>query len=215
MRVAHLAAVAAVAACAVAAPAAADPPRELTLGSRGADVAALQRRLVGLRYLGTGATGVFDTRTWNAVVALQGWSGLVRDGIVGPRTRAALTTARPPAPWGGLRRGLELDLRRQVLLVVDHGTVLRAVHASTAAPGYVTPVGRFPVYARARRSWSVRYRVWLDYALYFFGGHAIHGYPSVPAYPASHGCVRLPLADAAFVYAHAPLRTPVWVRSGW
>ena len=36
---------------------------------------------------------------------------------------------------------------------------------------------------------------------YFHGGYAIHGYPSVPAtYPASHGCVRVPIPDAAHIY---------------
>jgi lipoprotein-anchoring transpeptidase ErfK/SrfK len=34
------------------------------------------------------------------------------------------------------------------------------------------------------------------YSSYFIGGYAIHGYVSVPAYPASHGCLRVPLPDA-------------------
>ena len=40
----------------------------------------------------------------------------------------------------------------------------------------------------------------LWYPLYFKGGFAIHGYPSVPAYPASHGCVRIPMWIAPSLY---------------
>jgi lipoprotein-anchoring transpeptidase ErfK/SrfK len=30
--------------------------------------------------------------------------------------------------------------------------------------------------------------------MYFNGGIAVHGYTSVPTYPASHGCVRVSIA---------------------
>ena len=30
---------------------------------------------------------------------------------------------------------------------------------------------------------------------YFFRGYAIHGSPSVPNYPASHGCIRVTMWD--------------------
>jgi lipoprotein-anchoring transpeptidase ErfK/SrfK len=99
-----------------------------------------------------------------------------------------------------------------VLLVVVRGRTVHAVHVSTAGPGFVTPRGRFSVYRRERLSWSAVYDVWMPYALYFSGGYAIHGYGSVPAYPASHGCVRVPLSEAALVYALTPLRAPVIVR---
>ena len=48
---------------------------------------------------------------------------------------------------------------------------------------------------------------------YFVGGIAIHGMTSVPAYPASHGCVRLSLPAMDFLWAQdlVPLGTPVWV----
>jgi lipoprotein-anchoring transpeptidase ErfK/SrfK len=36
--------------------------------------------------------------------------------------------------------------------------------------------------------------------MYFLCGFAIHGYPSVPAYPASHGCVRVPMWLAPRLY---------------
>lgn len=185
----------------------------LHLGSRGPRVRALQERLIELGYLPrAAATGVFGMRTWHAVVAFQGWQRLHRDGVVGVRTRSALASAGRPRGWVRLVRGLELDLRRQVLLVVVGGRTVRAVHISTARSGYVTPRGRFHVYRRERLSWSSAYHVWMPYALYFSGGYAVHGFSVVPAYPASHGCVRMLLSEAPFVFAATSLRAPVVIR---
>src|SRR4029450_11011374 len=96
----------------------------------------------------------------------------------------------------------------QVLLVVEHGTVRRAVHASTGASKFATPDGRFTVIRRERMSWSRRYHVWMPYALYFYRGWAIHAARIVPGRPASRGCVRIPIEDAALVYRASALRTP-------
>jgi hypothetical protein len=187
-------------------------PGELRYGDRGRAVASLQRRLVTLRYLeGGGIDGIFGEETWNAVVALQGWARIDRDGIVGLETRRVLRDARVPQPWRPLQRALEIDLRRQVLLVVEGGGVRRAVHVSTGALP-PTPQGRFTVVRRIRQSWSRLYHVSLPYALYFYRGFAIHAYRIVPDHPASHGCIRIPFQDAPFVFHAAPLGTPVLIR---
>ena len=38
------------------------------------------------------------------------------------------------------------------------------------------------------------------YSFYFYGGYAVHGYESVPDYPASHGCLRTFIADQPEIY---------------
>ena len=38
------------------------------------------------------------------------------------------------------------------------------------------------------------------YSYYFYGGYAVHGYESVPDYPASHGCLRTFIADQPEIY---------------
>jgi len=185
----------------------------LRYGSRGEAVRTLQRRLTALAYLPGGSVdGVFGDETWQAVVAFQGWQRIDPDGVVGPVTRHALARAQRPRPWLALPRALEIDVRRQVLLIVVDGRVERAVHASTASSPYQTPHGRFVVIRRDRESWSRQYHVWLPDALYFYRGWAIHGFPTVPDRPATHGCIRIPLQDAAFVFKQAPLGTPVLVR---
>jgi lipoprotein-anchoring transpeptidase ErfK/SrfK len=101
-----------------------------------------------------------------------------------------------------------------LVLLVRKARVVRAIHVSTGASGTPTPSGRFRVYRRERESWSKPFRVWLPWASYFSGGVALHGYPDVPAYPASHGCVRIPLSEAHTVYAFARLGISVDVDSG-
>jgi N-acetylmuramoyl-L-alanine amidase len=186
---------------------------DLRYRDSGHAVASLQRRLVMLGYLERGEVdGVFGDKTWHAVVALQGWEQIARDGVVGPHTRRALRHARRPQPWRRLRRALEIDLTRQVLLVVEHGAVRRAVHASTGASKFATPGGRFTVIRRERMSWSRRYHVWLPHALYFHRGWAIHASRIVPGQPASRGCVRIPMEDAPFVFRASPLGTAILIR---
>ena len=58
----------------------------------------MQTKLASLGYLPTTAiTGKYDYRTMQAVLAFQAWSGLARDGVVGPMTQAKLAAAGPPA----------------------------------------------------------------------------------------------------------------------
>jgi hypothetical protein len=187
-------------------------PRVLRLGSRGADVRRLHETLVRLRFLPAGGRAAsFGERTWHAVVAFQGWRRLARTGVVDRRTWRALEQAGAPVPWARLRRGVLIDTARQVLLLVERGRTVRAIHVSTGAYGR-TPRGRFAVYRKETLSWSVPFSVWMPYASYFRGGFAMHAYSSVPSYPASHGCVRVPPVEAPGVYRFAGYGTPVWVR---
>ena len=47
--------------------------------------------------------------------------------------------------------------------------------------------------------------------MYFLRGFAIHGYPSVPTYPASHGCVRVPMWIAPRLFADRPYGQTIYV----
>ena len=106
-------------------------------------------------------------RTWHAVVAFQGWSGLVRDGAVGPKTRAALAHARIPRPWS-TATGFEVHIAQQVLLIVAHGRVQRTIHVATGLPGWPTSVGHFTIQSRDLMSWSGPFQVWMPLAQYFY-----------------------------------------------
>lgn len=183
----------------------------LQIGSRGAAVRSLQAKLARLSYLPrTGVDGVFGMQTWHAVVAFQGWSHLARDGIAGPRTFGALAHARRPAPWS-TATGFEIHISEQVLLLIRDRRVERAIHVSSGA-GSRTPLGHFRIYSRESMSWSVPFHVWMPLAQYFYAGYAMHEFGYVPAYPASHGCVRIPSAEARAVWKCGRDGMRVWTR---
>ena len=196
-----------------------DPGAVITLGSLTkreiigpipVGMAALQRRLVQLKYLSpTVVNGRLDYRTSQALVAFQAWEGLPRTGEANLATRRRATVAKIPAPRvASQSRRIEVNRFKGVALLIERGQVVRAVHVSTGAGGK-TPRGTFHVFRKERMSWSLPFSVFLPYASYFSGGFAFHEYPNVPAYSASHGCIRIGYPEAPGVYAFAAFGTIV------
>ena len=169
-----------------------------------------QQKLVDLGFMAAGGvTGSVDTQTSVAVLGFQKWAGLERDGSLGTSTLAALARATRPEPAHRADgRRIEVQLRRQLALLIENDRVVRAVHISSGAGGK-TPVGSFRVYRKERYSWSQPFKVWLPWASYFTGGVAFHEFGSVPAYAASHGCIRVNHYDAALLFGFAEQGTPV------
>ena len=194
-------------------PAKGPPPAPNPRGAKSPSTRKVQKRLAHLRYLPHSAVdGVAGYRTQQAVMAFQAWSGLERDGIVGPATTAALADAHRPRPGRkGPSRRIEVYRDKGVALLIEHDQVRRAIHVSAGAPGTPTPTGRYEVFRKELRSWSVPFQVWLPLASYFNQGIAFHEYPDVPPYPASHGCVRVPAPEAHGVYDFASIGTAVVV----
>jgi hypothetical protein len=174
----------------------------LRIGSKGAAVLAAQKRLAALGYWLGRADGVYGPATAHAVTALQKVAGLSRDGVLGPKTAKALAVGTKPKARSKRGDGIEVDLARQVLLVVHHGHVRLILDTSTGSGAYytvkgvrkhaVTPKGTFKVYYVVN-GWDDGPLGKLYRPRYFNGGIAVHGYPSVPPTPASHGCVRVTL----------------------
>jgi lipoprotein-anchoring transpeptidase ErfK/SrfK len=197
-------------------------PAKLRVGARGPGVAALQRRLSALGYWGGAADGSFGSLTQQAVFALQKAAGLDRDGVVGPRTRAALDQGVRPAARSGSGHVVEVDLKRQLLKLVDDGRVTAVFNTSTGSLRHyefqgetrlaVTPDGHFRV-SRQVDAWDDGPLGRLYRPKYFNGGIAVHGASSVPPYPASHGCARVsvPAMDWLWTAGRLPLGTAVWV----
>lgn len=175
----------------------------------------VQSSLVALGYLpASDLDGNYGEATTFAVEAFQKQEQLSRDGIAGPQTLKLLWQghpARPKARYHSPGRHIEISLDRQLLYLVVNGVVRRTIAISSAGPGHITPRGRFSVYRKETLSWSIPYRSWMPYASYFIGGYAIHGYPEVPVYPASHGCVRVPEVFMREVYAFASFHTAVLI----
>jgi hypothetical protein len=162
----------------------------------------------------TGVTGRPGDETSVAVLAFEKWSGLPRDGVLDDDVIRALQHASRPQPLRQVPgKRVELLLDRQLALAIENDRVERVFHVSSGSGGR-TPTGSFRVYRKERMSWSVPFSVWMPWASYFVGGIAFHAYGSVPAYPASHGCVRMMPRDAPLMFAFATQGTPVDVIRG-
>jgi hypothetical protein len=155
------------------------------------DIAFLQFHLGTMGYFLSDETGVYGSGTRNAVMAFQKLHGLQRDGIAGPQTLAALSTATPVEPRLGRHPHIEVDLAAQVAIVVDGGGGVTVVNATSGAAATPTPTGTWDVF-RQVDGWDPGPYGALYRPKYFVGGVAFHGGVPILANPASHGCVRLP-----------------------
>jgi peptidoglycan hydrolase-like protein with peptidoglycan-binding domain len=200
-------------------------------GASGPRVVAVQERLAVLHYDITSNDGKFGDQLYHAVMAFQKVNGLSRSGRVNAQTLAALETAADPEPLlatGGADR-VEVDLQKQYLALYKGGAIYRLLSISsgsgkefcvydpetkkTECDKAVTPGGSFRVRSRWV-GWRESKLGLLYNPLYFNGGIAIHGAPSVPATPASHGCVRIPMISAQWFPEQVADGTPVYVFGG-
>lgn len=204
------------------APAPSPKPKKLKIGTKGDRVSALQQRLTELGYWNGKADGSFGSLTQQAVFALQKAAGLGRDGVVGPKTQKALEQGVRPKARSTSGHVIEISLKRQLLMVVDDGTVSQVFNTSTGSMEHYqqngetyladTPSGKFRV-SRQIDGWRDAPLGLLWRPKYFNGGIAVHGSHSVPPYPASHGCARLSIAAMNHLWSsdRMPVRTRVWV----
>jgi peptidoglycan hydrolase-like protein with peptidoglycan-binding domain len=199
-------------------------PKKLKIGAKGAEVVALQQRLTALGYWNGKADGKFGGTTQQAVFALQKAAGIGRDGTVGPKTQKALDQGVRPKAKSKAGSGylLEINLSKQLLMFVKDGQVVAALNTSTGSNRHYdyqgqtyladTPTGHFKV---GRQIDGIRHGPLGDLfrPKYFNGGIAVHGSPSIPPYPASHGCARVSNAAINWIWStnKVPLKTRVWV----
>ena len=183
----------------------------LAPGTRGSSVSQLSGQLRRLHYAAPSGTS-FDGRVLDAVYAFQKVHGLARTGIVDARFWRALSNPRVPVPrFAQPASHIEVSKGLQVLYVVKNSRIALIVPISTAGvAGAFTPVGRFAVYRKVGGFDPSPLGTLYD-PLYFTGGYAIHGNPSVPPYPASHGCVRIPMWVAPLLYRTIPYGETVYV----
>ena len=144
-----------------------------------------------------------DVSLRHALIAFQKIEGRERTGVLTIEELEALRVAQIPQVLETGYPHIEIDLHRQVLFVVDvPGVSLRILPISSGSGEFfteggvtrqaVTPNGRFKVY-RKIEGWRKSQLGLLYYPNYIYDGIAIHGNPSVPVRPASHGCIRIPM----------------------
>ena len=180
-----------------------------------------ERRLSEMGYTTGPIDGVIDSTTRSALITFQKWEGRK---ITGQLTRAefnAILEASAPKPKDTGYKHVEVDLDRQVMLLTDDdGAVTKILPVSTGSGEHYkekrmsglayTPRGRFRIYAKLQ-GWRKSPLGLLYYPNYFSDGLAIHGNPSVPHSPRSHGCVRIPMSEAKEISEQLPVGTIVLI----
>jgi lipoprotein-anchoring transpeptidase ErfK/SrfK len=167
-------------------------------GMRGLFVDLLQARLAAL-HIFVPKTGVFDNGT---LLALNTYHRMLGQGEGDTAVTPALVNdllagrGRFHVRFPRQGRHAEGDLSDQVLALVNGARVVNLFPISSGKPSTPTVLG----------SW----RIWLRtpgylpdgmyYSDFFIRGYAIHGFDPAPNYPASHGCMRLPIPDAITVF---------------
>jgi hypothetical protein len=184
------------------------PLPHLHEGSRGRFVKLLEGRLRALHYHLTPPDRRFDYRTSDAVMAFRKVQKMARNHAVSGGVWRALARPRrirPHSRKDGFH--IEIDQRRGVLYTVQDGAVRAIIHTSTGKPSTPTYDGTFWV-GRKLAGYSEH---GLYYPSYFDGNRAIHGWPDVPTYNASHGCARVPMWTAKWIFGLDTIGTKVVV----
>lgn len=178
----------------------------LPQGARGGYVGRLERRLKALGYYLPATNRYFGVETSDALLAFNKIQRTARVGTVNEATWRALADPIRPRPQTKSPWHFEIDQTRQVILVVKDGKVRWILHTSTGAGG-ATHDGTYSVH-RKLAGYSVGR---LYYPSYWDGLRAFHGWPEVPTYPASHGCARVPMWSAQWMYSLARIGDTVHV----
>jgi hypothetical protein len=166
-------------------------------GSTGRFVQLIQQRLAALHFY-IPQTGVYDSGTGWAIDAyhrLLHWGTSPRlDGRTISFLLDGFGSFRVRFPHHG--RHAEGNLSLQLLALID-GSDVRAIYPiSSGKPSTPTILGDYHVYSKVPGYLPDG----MYYSNFFIRGYAIHGYTPAPDYPASHGCMRLPISDAISVY---------------
>lgn len=179
-----------------------------------------ERALADLGYWTGPVDGVVDEATRSALIAFQKWEGRAITGRFTKGELEAILGSTPPQARELGYEHVEVDIDRQVLLLVNNEGGVRVLPVSTGtgkpfvSEGQTsiayTPRGRFVVYDKSY-GWENGQLGSVFYANYITGGVAIHGYESVPTRPASHGCIRIPMFAARDVSKLLALGTIVLV----
>jgi hypothetical protein len=180
-----------------------------------------EKRLSEMGYWTGRVDGAFDGTTRTGLIAFQKWEGRKVTGRLTRSEFEAIRDASSPQARDLGYRHVEIDIDRQVLLLMDdEGTISRILPISTGSGKHYnekgmsglayTPRGRFRIYGKVA-GWRKSPLGLLYYPSYFSNGLAIHGNPSVPSRPESHGCIRIPMSATREVSKLLPVGTIVLI----
>lgn len=186
-----------------------------------AELKEAERRLSEMGYLTGRVDGTIDSDTRMGLITFQKWEGRKITARLTRTEFNAIRDASAPQPKDSGYKHAEVDLDRQVLLLIDSQGVVKTILPVSTGSGKrykekrmsglaYTPRGRFRIYGKIS-GWRRSPLGLLYYPNYFSDGLAIHGNPSVPHAPRSHGCVRIPMFAAREISRQLPVGTIVLI----
>ncbi|NLE21402.1 MAG: L,D-transpeptidase [Actinobacteria bacterium] len=184
--------------------------KTLSVGAKGPYVKGMLTGLQRLRFRIPGMGSTFTTRVKDSVMAFQKAYRLKRTYVFNTECwrkldGAKLIKARRATP----ATHIEVDKTRQILMIVKGGKPWGIIAVSTGATGN-TPEGTFRIQQKHPYT-SSGFGGTLVRTMGFKGDFAIHGWSSVPPYPASHGCVREPIWACYWTYDNSWVGETVYV----
>ena len=116
----------------------------------------------------------------------------------------------------GFGKRVVIDKTNQTLRAYEGGSLVFQSRVSTGRPGRETPSGRYSAQSKKRMHYSTLYdNAPMPYSVQISGNYFIHGFSSVPNWPASHGCIRMPLSKAPAFFNWVEPGTPISVTGHW
>ncbi|HEY7950938.1 MAG TPA: L,D-transpeptidase [Solirubrobacterales bacterium] len=149
---------------------------------------------------GKTARGVLAYRKVNGMTrSFRAGAGLVKRVFAG---RGEYEVRHP-----GAGTHVEASLSKQVLVFAEGDEPVAVYPISSGKSSTPTVTGHFS-FIRTEPGYNSH---GMYYSFYFYGGYAVHGYESVPDYPASHGCIRTFIADQPEIYDRINLGEDIYV----
>jgi hypothetical protein len=188
-----------------------DPGGGISEGSRGPDVFIYEARMKELHFDPGTVDDHFDQNTWYAVVSVQKYFGLPRTGVIDGAVDMVLSHFHyMPAEPNSEPDRVEIDLDKQMLTLYTNWQPSLLTTTSTGSGEHfcggvdgcqyaITPTGHYHFYS-LYKGWQKGKLGTMFNPYYFNGSIAVHGLDSVPTYPASHGCARIPIHIADYFY---------------
>ena len=205
-------------------------PDTLQNGTVSDDVIRIQRRLSSLEYYYGATDGDYGAGTQKAVTEFQKRHGLSQDGIAGRETLEILfsdSALKALKPY--LVKVSTKDQRVYVYGLDDnneHTVLVKKMKCSTGRNETPTPKGTYKNSTGPGARWHYfkKFKCWAQYAYYIQGDIMFHsvlynekGGPVTQSSvrnlgrKASHGCVRLSVEDAKWLYNNCPRNTTIIV----
>ncbi|MBQ3574075.1 MAG: murein L,D-transpeptidase, partial [Clostridia bacterium] len=205
-------------------------PKQMQSGSKGDDVVRLQRRLNGLEYFFGTLDGDYGAQTAEAVTTFQKQHGLAKTGVADEQTMRVLFSGEAKKALKPYMLKVSTKDQRVYAYALDdnneYTVLVHTMKCSTGKDATPTPKGTYQATTGPGARWHYfkKYECWAQYAYYIEGDIMFHsvlyGEKDGPVTrssvnnlgrKASHGCVRLSVEDAKWIYYNCPMKTKIVV----